>query len=137
GPCLCTHPLSRLLIHAARLRLGLVWERITGTNRQRLRSNRHQLPFLRYAPQPSVDMSACPRLRSSWGLLEGIMNDGRDAGASVPVPRAVSLVKGVAPEPSAFITQRLPVLFVLSASRPSKARMEWNAILPPSADHAG
>jgi len=58
------------------------------------------------------------------------------AGEELVALVAVILVRGIAPDPSAFITQTLRVPFVLTASLPSKARDELNAILPPSGDHA-
>src|SRR5260370_28026223 len=48
---------------------------------------------------------------------------------------AVNLVSAAAPEPSAFTTQILAVLFVFAASLPSKARGDSKVILLPSGDH--
>ena len=53
------------------------------------------------------------------------------------VKAVVSLVRGVAPEPSAFITQRLAMPLVSSVSLPSSARVERKAILVPSGDQTG
>ncbi len=49
----------------------------------------------------------------------------------------MSLVKGVAPEPSAFTTQMLEAKLVLTASLPSRARSDVNMTLLPSGDHMG
>src|SRR5215471_17882015 len=58
-------------------------------------------------------------------------------GASLPADCAVILVKGVAPEPSAFTTQIFGVEKVLLASLPSSARWdEKNTCVPPG-DHIG
>src|SRR6185437_39398 len=51
-------------------------------------------------------------------------------------PAAVSLVRGVGFEPSAFITQRLCTPFVFMASVPSRARDEIKATLLPSGENS-
>src|SRR5262249_53503394 len=50
---------------------------------------------------------------------------------------AVSLVKAVGMEPSAFTTQMLEVELILAALLPSSLRDETKAILVPSGDHTG
>src|ERR1700731_3555969 len=47
------------------------------------------------------------------------------------------LVSGIAPEPSAFISQILVIPLLVLASLPSMARFEVNAMLLPSGDHSG
>src|SRR5262249_50832794 len=58
-----------------------------------------------------------------------------------PFPRqltqAVSLVSGVRPESSAFITQMFWAPLALTASLPSRARFDTKAILLPSSDQTG
>ena len=60
------------------------------------------------------------------------------SGTSLPAPAAVSLVRGVAPEPSAFTTQMLRVVLVLAASMlVSSARCDEKKICVPPGDHIG
>jgi hypothetical protein len=49
----------------------------------------------------------------------------------------VSFVSGVAPDPSALISQIFGVFCEAGASAPVKARSDTNKILVPSGDHAG
>src|SRR5262249_19568131 len=60
---------------------------------------------------------------------------GDQAGMVLATPPAVSLVRAVAPEPSALMTQTLAAGF--AESLPSKARADPNAILVPSGDQTG
>src|SRR5260370_36367686 len=55
----------------------------------------------------------------------------------VKTPVVIILVTAVAPEPSAFMTQMLVVLFVFAASLPSNARRDMKAIFLPSGDQPG
>src|SRR5205809_5040177 len=52
-----------------------------------------------------------------------------------PVPAAVCFVRGMAPEPSALITQTLVAL--VEVSLPSSARLDRNASLAPSGENTG
>src|SRR6266478_41709 len=97
------------------------------------------------APEPSgftTQMFSVPPLRSlpSKARLDEnaiLLSSGDQADTKLYAPLAVSLVTGMAPEPSAFITQMLKVTLELAASLPSKARLELNAILVPSVDRTG
>src|SRR5262249_22802258 len=62
---------------------------------------------------------------------------GDHSGRPTIKPLAVSLVRGVAPEPSTFITQTLGVEFALAVLLPSRARVDINANLFPSGDQVG
>src|SRR5215472_17641132 len=62
---------------------------------------------------------------------------GDHKGRALPAPAAVSLVSGVAPEPSAFTAQTFGVLLVLRVSLPSRARAETKTIFLPSGDDLG
>jgi len=64
-----------------------------------------------------------------------IVPDGDHTGPALLA--TVSLVSGVAPDPSAFITQTFKVELVLAALLPSRARCELKAILLPSGDYSG
>src|SRR5215471_1623201 len=66
-----------------------------------------------------------------------LLPSGDHAGIKLPAPSAVSLVRALAPEPSAFITQMLLIALVFAASLPSRARCELKAIFLPSADQTG
>jgi hypothetical protein len=60
---------------------------------------------------------------------------GFQTGSPLPAELEVSLVKGMAPEPSAFRSQTLVAPLGFAASAPSTARCEVNAIFLPSGDH--
>src|SRR5215468_4998779 len=66
-----------------------------------------------------------------------LLPSGDQTGKSTLVPLAVSPVRCLAPEPSEFTTHTLRVPLVLSASVPSRARPDAEAILLPSADQTG
>jgi len=59
------------------------------------------------------------------------------SGSKLPAFAAVRAVRGVRPEPSAFVRQMLEVLLLLGASLPSSLRDEAKTIFEPSGDHRG
>src|SRR5215472_9300529 len=75
--------------------------------------------------------------RAREDLKTILLPSGDHAGAKLPAPSAVSVVRAVAPEPSVLTTQMLLIAFVLAASLPSSARCELKAIFLPSGDQTG
>src|SRR5260370_40996969 len=66
-----------------------------------------------------------------------LLPSGDHTASELSAPKAVSLVSGVTPEPSAFMTQMLNVELVFTASLPSNARRDVNVIFRPSGDQTG
>src|SRR5216684_8212171 len=62
---------------------------------------------------------------------------GDHCGTKLPAPRAVAVVSGVRPVPSAFTRQMFCVPFAFGASVPSSFREETKTTLAPSGDHCG
>jgi hypothetical protein len=66
-----------------------------------------------------------------------LVPSGEKNGATLSAAMAMIWVSGVALEPSEFIDQMLAVVLVLALSLPSRARLDSNAIVPPSGEKTG